>query len=144
MKRVLCVCLGNTCRSPMMQALLQKELGDGFQVESAGIRKEAAGQPANENSLVCMHERGIDLNGHRSRWIGNLDPSDYAYIVCVGEKEAEEVAEMPGFDPKETTLLIANGENGGVPNPFQKGLPAYRECLALLDTVMPQVADIIR
>ena len=40
MEKVLCVCVGNISRSPMMQAVLQQHLGASFLVESAGVRKE--------------------------------------------------------------------------------------------------------
>lgn len=145
MRKILCVCLGNTCRSPMMQMLLQKELGGEFQVESAGIRKEAAGHPANEHSILCMQERGIDLTRHVSRWVGALDLTQYSHIVCVGEDEAAKVKLLhPIVRHSGTTILVANGQHGGVPNPYEKGLDAYRACLALLDRVLPQVADSIR
>ena len=47
MEKVLCVCVGNISRSPMMQAVLQQHLGAGFLVESAGLTKELAGRPAD-------------------------------------------------------------------------------------------------
>jgi protein-tyrosine-phosphatase len=46
-QQVLCVCVGNISRSPMMSELLQRELGDGFVVQSAGLDKNLAGRPAN-------------------------------------------------------------------------------------------------
>lgn len=84
----------------MMQAVLQQHLGTTFLVESAGLRKELAGRPANYRSVACMKERGVDLSGHISRWIGDLD--------------------------------------------LELGMAGYRDCLALLDQVMPQVAQRIR
>ena len=51
MKKVLCVCTGNISRSPMMRAVLQQHLGAAFLVESAGVRKELAGRPANHRSV---------------------------------------------------------------------------------------------
>lgn len=51
---------------------LQRELGGGFVVTSAGLDKTLAGRPANRRSVACMQERGLDLSGHTSRWIGSL------------------------------------------------------------------------
>ena len=67
MEKVLCVCVGNISRSPMMQALLQQHLGEAFRVESAGVSRELSGRPANHRSVACMKERGVDLSGHVSR-----------------------------------------------------------------------------
>src|ERR1700722_8224194 len=96
MEKVLCVCVGNLSRSPMMQAVLQAHLGAAFQVESAGLRKELAGRPANHRSVACMKERGVDLSSHVSRWIGDLDLDQYRWIVCVGHEEADMVRSALG------------------------------------------------
>ncbi len=121
----------------MMQAVLQQHLGDAFQVESAGIRKQGTGLGANERSILCMKERGIDLTGHTRRYISELDLGQYSWIICVGPDEAETVRAAIG--DASTTILVANAENGGIPDPYEFGLQGYRDCLALLDVVMPKI-----
>ena len=140
MQRVLCVCLGNRSRSPMMQAVLQQHLGPAFQVESAGVGPEAAVfAPANSRSIACMKERGVDLTSHTSRWVADLDLSQYGWIVCVGREEADKVSTWLGSNSS-TVIIVANEQQGGIPDPYELGLPGYRDCLALLDAVMPQIA----
>lgn len=138
MDKVLCVCLGNISRSPMMQAVLQQHLGTAFQVESAGVSQELTGRPANDRSVACMQERGVDLSGHVSRWIGDLDLDQYRWIVCVGEAEADKVQSMLGG--RSASVIVANEHRGGIPDPYELDLAGYRECLDLLDEVMPHVA----
>lgn len=138
-RKVLCVCVGNISRSPMMQAVLQQHLGAAFSVESAGLTKDLAGRPANYRSVACMKERGVDLSGHVSRWIGELDLEQYRWIVCVGHDEAEKVRSYPGADS--ANVMVANEQQGGIPDPYELGLAGYRDCLALLDRVMPDVAQ---
>ncbi len=142
MEKVLCVCVGNLSRSPMMQAVLQQLLGAAFVVESAGVSRELAGRPANYRSVACMKERGVDLSGHVSRWIGDLDLAQYRWIVCVGPDEADKVRSALAADSP--SVLVANEPQGGIPDPYELGLPGYRDCLALLDEVMPHVAQHIR
>ena len=122
----------------MMQAVLQPLLGDAFQVESAGVQEGLAGRPANHRSVACMKERGVDLSGHLSRWIGDLDLDRYQWIVCVGHDEADKVRSAPGAGT--ARVIVANEIQGGIPDPYELGLSGYRDCLALLDQVMPQVA----
>ena len=138
MEKVLCVCLGNISRSPMMQAVLQPLLGGGFQVESAGVQEGLAGRLANPRSVACMKERGVDLSGHVSRWIGDLDLDVYQWIVCVGLAEADKVRSALGAGS--ARVMVANEIQGGISDPYELGLTGYRDCLALLDQVMPQVA----
>lgn len=140
MERVLCVCVGNISRSPMMQAVLQEHLGAFFLVESAGMSKELAGRPANARSVACMKERGVDLSGHISRWIGDLDLDQYRWIVCVGHEEANKVRSALGADSA-ASVLVANAGHGGIPDPYELGLAGYRDCVTLLDQVMPDVAQ---
>ena len=139
MERVLCVCVGNISRSPMMQAVLQQHLGTTFLVESAGLTKELAGRPANHRSVACMKERGVDLSGHISRWIGDLELDQYRWIVCVGHDEADKVRSALGAGS--ASVMIANEHQGGIPAPYELGMAGYRDCLALLDQVMPDIAQ---
>ena len=122
----------------MMQAVLQHHLGAVFLVESAGVREELAGRPANHRSVSCMKERGVDLSAHVSRWVGRLDLDQYQWIVCVGQDEANQVRYLLGSD--KTRVIVANEHQGGIPDPYELGLEGYRDCLALLDEVMPHVA----
>jgi protein-tyrosine phosphatase len=138
MKKVLCVCTGNISRSPMMQAVLQQHLGPDFQVESAGVSERLAGRPANHRSVACMKERGIDLSGHVSRWVGDLDLGQYQWFVCVGFDEADQVRSLLVTDKER--VIIANEQKGGIPDPYELGLAGYRDCVALLDEVTPHVA----
>ena len=138
MEKILCVCVGNISRSPMMQAVLQQHLGAAFLVESAGVREELAGRPANHRSVACLKERGVDLSGHVSRWVGSLDLDSYQWFVCVGHDEADQVRSH--LDADQSRVIVANEHRGGIPDPYELGLAGYRDCLALLDEVMPQVA----
>jgi protein-tyrosine phosphatase len=138
MDKVLCVCVGNISRSPMMQAVLQQHLGGNFLVESAGVDQALAGRPANYRSVACLKERGVDLSTHVSRWIGDLDLEQYRWIVCVGHDEAHRVRAVLGAAP--ANVVVANEDQGGIPDPYDLGLAGYRNCLTLLDQVMPTVA----
>ena len=103
----------------MMQAVLQEHLGASFLVESAGLSKELAGRPANHRSVACMKERGIDLSGHVSRWIGDLHLDQYRWIVCVGHDEADpQVGRLVFSAPLARALIGAEvGEEVEFPGP---------------------------
>ena len=124
-----------------MQAFLQRDLGDDFIVESAGISREAAGQPANSYSIKCLALRDMNLRGHTSRWIGELDLGAYTHIVCVGQEEKDAVLYL--LNGRGIPVIIANEAGGGVPNPYEQGWNAYQKCAATISRVMPPIADAI-
>lgn len=125
-----------------MSALLQRELGDGFVVQSVGLDKDLAGRPANHRSVDCFRERGLDLSGHISRWIGSVALDGIGWIVTVGPDEARQVRAYLGN--RSVPVIVANGEHGGIPDPYELGMDGYQECVALLDRVLPNLAQQIR
>ena len=89
-----------------------------------------------------MKERGLDLSDHVSRWIGDVDLNQYEWVVCVGRSEADQVRALLGVN--KTSVIIANEDQGGIPDPYEHGLEGYRKCVDLLDEVIPDVAAHIR
>lgn len=130
-----------------MEAMLQEELRKRelgtISVESAGILKAAEGQTINEHSLHELADRGIPLEGHVSRYIGNIgDLSRFGMILCVGESEAAEV--MALFPQTIGAVEVTNAETGGIANPWQRGPEAYRACAIEIEQAMCQIAQRIQ
>ena len=121
MLRVLCVCTGNTCRSPMAQSLLQTEIdrrGLPVAVSSAGLAA-FPGDPATDHAVTVMAETGADLGAHRARPVTPylLDESDY--VICMSE--SHRAALLP-YVPAEKLVVPP----GGVPDPFGGDEETYR------------------
>lgn len=123
-----------------MAAVLQDLLGDDFKVDSAGVREGAAGVGANPLSIECMADRGIDLSGHMSRWVGHLNLDSYSHIVCVGDSEADAVRSHLTNDG---VVVVVPNDGFGIDDPFGKGIEGYRNCLANIDAAMRSVANMI-
>lgn len=88
MKKILFVCLGNICRSPMaefiMKALVEsKGLGDEFYIESAATSREELGNPVYPPAKRVLEKRGINSNGKRARQITVADGEKFDYIICM-------------------------------------------------------------
>jgi protein-tyrosine phosphatase len=91
--KVLFVCVGNVCRSPMAAALLEQRLSRRsvpFAVGSAGIAA-LVGQPVQPHALALMQERGIDLSGHRARQLTAEMASAFDLILVMEEAQRREV-----------------------------------------------------
>ena len=81
--KVLAICTGNTCRSPMIMALIKK-LYPNFEVSSAGIY--AIGEEISENSVKALAEEGIDLSGYISKPL-TQDMLDEADVIITATRE---------------------------------------------------------
>ena len=79
MKKVLFVCTGNTCRSPMAEGIFNKlatEYGIDAVAESAGLNTKND-LPVSENAVKACAEIGIDIRGHKSKNFDDCNPDDY-------------------------------------------------------------------
>ncbi len=141
--KILVVCFGNACRSPMLTALLKSEINsrellDQIKVESAGV-KEKDPTPASDNARETMRERGIDISSHRSRNVkGVPDLKEFDHIYCMEQGQVDTLIQM-GVDPNRVHL--ANAGKGGVPNPYPQGMDVYRACADVLEDVAKDIVD---
>ena len=80
--RILFVCFGNICRSPMAVGIARRLLGDEHPAESAGIA--AAGGPATEEAVLVMKAAyKVDISGHRARSLDGLDLARFDYVIAM-------------------------------------------------------------
>jgi protein-tyrosine-phosphatase len=81
-KRLLFVCYGNICRSPMAEAIARKRLGTSVEIASAGIG--ATGGPASEEAVLVMKlVYGTDISAHVARPVGIFDLKSFDHIVAM-------------------------------------------------------------
>ena len=81
-KRLLFVCYGNICRSPMAEGIARKRLGDAAEVASAGIG--ATGGPASEEAVLVMKlVYGVDISRHVARPVGVFDLGSFDAIIAM-------------------------------------------------------------
>ena len=102
MTKILFVCHGNICRSPMaefvMKDLVQKAgRAADFQIASAATSREELGNPVYPPARQELNRHGIACDGHRARQISPADLHNYDYIYYMDSKNARNLARMfPG------------------------------------------------
>jgi protein-tyrosine-phosphatase len=123
MKNVLVVCTGNVCRSPMVKALLRREmaargLDNEVFVDSAGTYA-MVGHPASQGSVNAMAERGLDINDHRAKQL-TADLVEQADVIIVMEERHRRSIFVTWPRAVRKTLLLSelSGGHDDVEDPY--------------------------
>jgi len=130
--KILFVCSGNTCRSPLAEAVLKRMAAEAgrsdIEVSSAGTQAWD-GSPASDGSMLVGMERGLDLSAHRSRQLtpGMLEEADL--VLVMAPSHLSQAKEM--YASANVHLLggyaAGKGNAPAVQDPFGGDLAAYRE-----------------
>lgn len=137
--RVVLVCSGNTCRSPLAAAALRRERPT-WQVESAGVAA-SPGTPATAGAMRAAEGRSLDLSGHRAQPLTNaaLDAVDVVLTMTEGQRGA--VAEaFPAVKRKLLTLAEAAGTTGDVDDPYGGSEETYGRTLDQIERLVAGAA----
>ena len=144
--RVLVVCSGNTCRSPLAAAMLaasvatEPRLAD-VEVVSAGTAARS-GAPASEGTYLVALERGLDLSSHRARLLSADDVQAADVILAMGREHLWSVSQLGG-DRKAHLIREYAGEVPGVdvPDPFGGDVEGYRAAAAEFDRLLGRIME---
>lgn len=149
--RILFICTGNTCRSPMAAGYFRHLLGlhgrSDVEVISAGTFA-GAGEPASAAAVRTMREYGVDLSGHRSTPLTPERIREADLIITLTAAHRRHVGSMSASALAKTRDLLSFGGSGDVGDPFGGGGADYADCFqsmkAALDTLFAQLDDVLR
>ena len=128
--RILFVCMGNTCRSPMAEVMLRHNAvrrGLHISVASAGVRCGNPGGPANDHAVAAMQARGMDLSTHTQRRFDDAKVGWYDMIVALDVDVRDAIIQQ---SPDAHGRLYVLGQ--GVPDPYEQGPDAYQRAVDLI------------
>ncbi|KYG71786.1 protein tyrosine phosphatase [Roseivirga ehrenbergii] len=139
--KVLFVCLGNICRSPLAEGVFKKKveekgLADRFVIDSCGTSNYHIGEQPDRRTIKNALVNGVRLN-HQGRQFAVQDFNDYDYIVAMDASNRRDIEYLRPVDCIKKVWLMRNFDNSGlnkdVPDPYYGGENGFQEVFDIID-----------
>ncbi len=151
MVRVLFVCMGNICRSPLAQGVFEDVLRrEGLEneifVDSAGTGNWHAGSPPDERAMKSARLRGLDISAQRARQISRDDCENFDYILTMDEENYHMVSSLCRGSAVVRPFLdfATDSPEREVPDPYYGGADGFERVLDLVEEASEGLLDDIR
>jgi protein-tyrosine phosphatase len=140
--RLLVLCLGNICRSPMGEGALRARLDASplagvVEVDSAGTGGWHAGEPPDRRAIRCAAGHGVDISGLRARQLRRADFQAFDWILCADEDNLRDARALApdGFRERAVLWLPWAGldDARAVPDPYTGGAAEFEAAWDLVD-----------
>lgn len=146
--KILMVCLGNICRSPLAEGIMKKKIKEhdlAWEVDSAGTGSWHAGEKADERSIAVAAKYNIDINDQRARQLKAEDIQKYDLIFAMDSSNYRNIQSLTTSElEKEKVDLIMNlvqpGYNQNVPDPYYNS-DGFEEVYRMLDQACDKVIE---
>lgn len=150
--RILMVCLGNICRSPLAEGILREKLRQkaiAAEVDSAGTATYHAGEKPDRRSQEIAKKYGIDISYQRARHFSVKDFEHFDQIFVMDKHNYHDLMEMakkPEHKKKVEMIMnvLNSGENIGVPDPYYGGHDGFQVVYDMLDSACNAIAEKIK
>ncbi|AOW15944.1 protein-tyrosine-phosphatase [Polaribacter vadi] len=147
MKKVLMVCLGNICRSPLAEGILKSKINTSkIFVDSAGTAAYHVGNLADERSIEVAKKYGIDITNQRARKFTVKDFDTFDVIYAMDESNYQNILMLArNSEDEEKVQLILNvidaDKNASVPDPYYGGNQGFENVYKMLDEACEVIAN---
>lgn len=129
--RVLVVCKGNVCRSPLAEAVIKALSRGAIEARSRGTRSWHNGGPANSAAVRVAAERGYDLSRHVAYQVSQADIAWANEILAVDRETLEWLVAQMGPAPDRIRLYMPDGTD--VPDPYEQSDEVFRASLRRIE-----------
>lgn len=139
--RLLMVCLGNICRSPLAEGAVRAHLDrrglDWVTVDSAGTGGWHAGEPPDPRSIAVAAASGVDIRAQRARKLVQADFRHFDWLLCADRSVLRDVRAAAPAEARERVALLlewaGQGAGGDIPDPYTGGPEDFRRVWAMVD-----------
>ncbi len=147
MIKIVMVCLGNICRSPLAEGILKSKLPKNiFFIDSAGTGNYHIGEQPDNRSITIAKKKGIDLTDQRARQFVTSDFDTFDYIYAMDSSNFNNIINLARNteDVAKVKLILDELNDSSivdVPDPYFSGKQGFENVYQLLDNVCTVIAN---
>ncbi len=143
--RILMVCLGNICRSPLAEGILQSKVNATIKVDSAGTAGYHVGHLPDDRSIAVAKKHGINISDQRCRkfTVNDFDTFNMIYVMDRGNYQEVLSLARDKYDEQKVQLIlneVSPGADQSVPDPYFGGDAGFENVYQLLDEACEIIA----
>ena len=145
--KILMVCLGNICRSPLAEGILASKLSKKkFIVDSAGTGSWHIGHKPDERSIATAKRNGLNISNQKGRQFSTADFDTFDYVYVMDKSNYQDVIQLAKTKEQEKKVqMILNelfpNENVDVPDPYFGSLEGFDPVYKMLDEACDIIAQ---
>jgi len=143
--KVLMVCLGNICRSPLAEGILKSKVDSNTVfVDSSGTAGYHVGNPPDKRSVAVAQKHGIDISTQKCRQFSKNDFKEFDLIYAMDENNFINILSLANTekDEKKVRLLLDELDLGfnEVPDPYYGGVDGFEEVYQMINSACEAIA----
>lgn len=138
--KILMVCLGNICRSPLAEGILRSKLDSNFIIDSAGTGGWHAGESPDQRSIETAKQNNIDISNQKARKFSIADFDLFDYIYVMDQSNYKDVINLAPNKVAKAKVALILGDSKEVPDPYYGGQEGFENVYYLLDQACEEIA----
>lgn len=139
------VCLGNICRSPLAEGILQSKVGEQHLIDSAGTGDWHVGEQPDRRSIAVAKKYGVDISDQRAMHFNPIFFEEFDLIFAMDKQNLLDIKQLARTEEEKNKvkLILEDATNNAdnVPDPYYDGEEAFEHVYQLLDDATNAIVE---